>query len=296
MKTSSPPLAPETAAPPSGKNPWALQSLPPFPAVALQLMSLLDDTEAPMNRIVSLLRVDPALSAEILRVSNSALYGLSRRIDNLSQAVVVLGTEVVKRSAITAAFARFSRSFMNAKGLRACWDHSVACALIAEQLAQAMNQPKDRAYTAGLLHDIGRLALFASHPVGYNNMFTVARESDFDELECERNLFNVDHCAAGAWFARSWNLPEEFVEAISQHHNSEPIDASLVSIVTAADRVANRIGFSIHSTAPEESVSELIGRLPLADPQAMAEKLENFADTIRASLAAITPDTKRVNA
>jgi putative nucleotidyltransferase with HDIG domain len=263
--------------------------------VALQLMGLLDDAEAPIDRILSLLRVDPALSAEILRVSNSALYGLSRRIDNLSHAVVVLGTDVVKRLAITAALARFSRGFMHVPGLRACWDHSVACALIAEELAQAMNQPTDRAYTAGLLHDIGRLALFASYPVEYGNMFAVARESDFDELACERELFQVDHCAAGAWLARSWSLPEDFVEAISGHHTSEPGDASLVSIVTAADRVANCIGFHVQYAPPRESVSEFLGRLPLADPQAMTEKLENYADTIRASLAAITPDKKRAN-
>jgi putative nucleotidyltransferase with HDIG domain len=294
MKTSAPPSAPETAAAPSEeKRPWALHALPPFPAVALQLMSLLDDTDAPIKKIVSLLRIDPALSAEILRVSNSALYGLSRRIDNISHAVVVLGTEVVKRLALTVALGRFSRSFMRVHGLRVCWDHSVACALIAEELAQAMNQPKDRAYTAGLLHDIGRLALLACYPVEYNNLFVVARENDFDELECEWELFDVDHCAAGAWLARHWNLPEDFVEAISQHHGCEPIDASLTSIVAAAHNVANRIGFHVLDVPQEKSVGELIGRLPLPDHQATAEKLENFSDTIRASLATITPANKR---
>lgn len=291
MKTSAPP--PETAAlPTEEKRPWALHALPPFPAVALQLMTLLDDADAPIKKIVSLLRIDPALSAEILRVSNSALYGLSRRIDNVSHAVVVLGTEVVKRLALTVALGRFSRSFMRVHGLRVCWDHSVACALIAEELAQAMNQPKDRAYTAGLLHDIGRLALLACYPVEYNNLFVVARENDFDELECEWELFDVDHCAAGAWLARHWNLPEDFVEAISQHHRSEPIDASLVSIVTAAHDVANRIGFHVLDVPPDKSVAELIARLPLPDKQAMAEKLENYADTIRTSLATFTPSAK----
>ncbi len=293
MKTSAPPPAPETAAPHSEeKRPWALHALPPFPAVALQLMSLLDDTDAPIKKIVSLLRIDPALSAEILRVSNSALYGLSRRIDNVSHAVVVLGTEVVKRLALTVALGRFSRSFMRVHGLRVCWDHSVACALIAEELAQALNQPKDRAYTAGLLHDIGRLALLTCYPVEYNNLFVVAKENDFDELECEWELFDVDHCAAGAWLARHWNLPDDFVEAISQHHRSDPIDASLVSIVTAAHQVANRIGFHVLDAPPEKSVAELIARLPLSDHQAMAEKLENFSDTIRTSLATITPAAK----
>jgi putative nucleotidyltransferase with HDIG domain len=292
MKTSAHP--PDTSeAQSQEKRPWALHALPPFPAVALQLMSLLDDADAPIKKIVDLLRIDPALSAEILRVSNSVLYGLSRRIDNISHAVVVLGTEVVKRLALTVALGRFSRSFMRVHGMRVCWDHSVACALLAEELAVAMNQPKDRAYTAGLLHDIGRLALLTCYPVEYNNLFVVARENDFDELECEWELFDVDHCAAGAWLARQWNLPEDFVEAISQHHRSEPVDASLPSIVTAAHHVANRIGFQVLDVPSDKSVAEILARLPLADSQATAEKLEGFADTIRASLAAFTPGAQR---
>jgi putative nucleotidyltransferase with HDIG domain len=296
MNTSAPPPTPSseaTAAQSEEKRPWALHALPPFPAVALQLMSLLDDTDAPIKKIVTLLRIDPALSAEILRVANSALYGLSRRIDNISHAVVVLGTEVVKRLALTIALGRFSRSFMRVHGLRVCWDHSVACALLAEELAQAMNQPKDRAYTAGLLHDIGRLALLTCYPVEYNNLFVVARENDFDELECEWELFDVDHCAAGAWLARHWNLPDDFVEAISQHHRGEPADTSLLSIVTAAHDVANRIGFHVLDAPSPKSVAEIIARLPLPDPQAMAEKLEGFADSIRTSLATFTPGARR---
>jgi putative nucleotidyltransferase with HDIG domain len=294
MKTSAPPPAPETTVPQSEEErPWALHALPPFPAVALQLMSLLDDTDAPIKKIVSLLRIDPALSAEILRVANSALYGLSRRIDNISHAVVVLGTEVVKRLALTVALGRFSRSFMRVHGLRVCWDHSVACALLAEELAQAMNQPKDRAYTAGLLHDIGRLALLTCYPVEYNNLFVVARENDFDELECEWELFDVDHCAAGAWLARHWNLPDDFVEAISEHHRTEPVDASLLSIVTAAHHVANRIGFQVLDAPSDKSVAEILARLPLPNPHATAEKLEGFADSIRTSLATFAPGARR---
>ena len=256
-------------------------------------MSLLDDSDVPIKKVVSLLRIDPVLSAEILRVANSALYGLSRRIDNVSHAVVVLGTEVVKRLALTVALGRFSRSFMRIHGLRVCWDHSVACALLSEELAQAMNQPKDRAYTAGLLHDIGRLALLTCYPVEYNNLFAVARENEFDELQCEWELFDIDHCAAGAWLARHWNLPEEFVEAISVHHHAEPVDASLVSTVTAAHHVANCIGFHILDVPPSKSVEEIIARLPLADSKATAEKLEGLADSIRGTIATITPATKR---
>src|SRR5690554_6208677 len=88
---------------PNNDRPWAIKSLPPFPAVALQLLGLLDDVNVPMKQVVSLLRIDPALSAEILRVANSALYGLRSRVDSISRAVVILGTDAVKRLALTMA-------------------------------------------------------------------------------------------------------------------------------------------------------------------------------------------------
>jgi putative nucleotidyltransferase with HDIG domain len=270
-------------------QPWALKSLPPFPAVALQLLSLLDDDEVPMKKVVDLLKIDPALSAEILRVSNSALYGLSRRIDNVTHAIVVLGTEVVKRLALTVALGRFSQSFIHNQGLRVCWDHSVATALVAEQLAMAMDQPRDRAYTGGLLHDVGRLALLACYPVEYGNLFQVAHENDFNELECESQLFDIDHCGAGEWLAHSWNLPTDFVEAIAHHHTAEPNDASLLSIVTAANAIADVIGFSAVPLPPKSSVADIVAKLPIDDRDGVIARLEEFPEAIRTALSAVTP-------
>ena len=270
-------------------KPWALKSLPPFPAVALQLLNLLDDDDVPMKKIVDLLRVDPALSAEVLRVSNSALYGLSRRIDNVSHAIVVLGTEVVKRLALTVALGRFSHRFLHNKSLRICWDHSIGCALVAEELALAMDQPKDRAYTAGLLHDVGRLALLSCYPTEYGNLIAVARENEFDELECERELFDVDHCAAGEWLGRHWNLPPEFVDAIAHHHTAEAKDNSLLSIVTAANTVADAVGFNVLDIPAKATVAEILADLPLNDREKVVEKLEDFGDEIRKAIGAVTP-------
>ena len=270
-------------------KPWALKSLPPFPAVALQLLSLLDDDEAPMKKIVGLLRIDPALSAEILRVSNSALYGLSRRVDNISHAIAVLGTEVVKRLALTVALGRFSHSFLRNQELRICWDHSVACALIAEELAQALDVARDRAYTSGLLHDVGRLALLACYPNEYGNLLAVARENDFDELECERQLFDIDHCAAGEWLGREWNLPQDFVDAIGQHHTAEAADRSMLSIIAAASAVADTIGFNVLQMPPKLTVAEVIANLPIPDHATLADKLEKYPETIRNAIGAVTP-------
>jgi len=272
-----------------GDRPWAIKSLPPFPAVALQLMNLLDDDEAPMKQIVTLLRVDPALSAEILRVSNSALYGLSRRIDNVSHAVVVLGTESVKRLALTVALGRFSNRFLNDKALRVCWDHSVACALVCERLAKHMEQPQDRAYTAGLLLDVGRLALLACYPNEYGNLVEVARENDFDQLECERQMFDIDHCAAGEWLGRHWNLPNDLVESIATHHTREPDDESTPSIAAAADSIADALGFSALRMPAKRSIEETLEKLPLLDRESALSAISEMGAEIQTAIDAISP-------
>lgn len=271
------------------ERPWAIKSLPPFPAVALQLMNLLDDDEVPMKQIVTLLRVDPALSAEILRVSNSALYGLSRRIDNVSHAVVVLGTESVKRLALTVALGRFSSRFLKDKALRVCWDHSLACALVGERIAAQLGQPHDRGYTAGLLLDVGRLALLACYPAEYGNLIEVARENDFDQLECERHLFDIDHCAAGEWLGRHWSLPDDLVECISTHHTREPNDDSAASIAAASDRIADALGFSALRMPARYTVEQTLSLLPLPDQAAALELIGGMENDIQTAIDAISP-------
>lgn len=288
MTVQAPASSPETSARGSEK-PWAIQHLPPFPAVALQLLTLLDDDDVPMKRVVDLLRVDPALSAEILRVSNSALYGLSRRIDNVSHAVVVLGTEVVKRLALTVALGRFSRRSLSHQGLRICWDHSMAVALLSERLAEAMHLPRDRGYTAGLLHDVGRLALLACYPVEYGNMLDVARENDFDQLECERQLFDIDHSAAGEWLARHWNLPDDLVDSIARHHDPAQRNGDIPSAVRGADRLANAMGFAVVRRDHTEDPLAILNDLPLHDVDRFVEQLQGFEETIHTTINAISP-------
>jgi putative nucleotidyltransferase with HDIG domain len=271
---------------PSAERPWAIKRLPPFPAVALQLLRLLDDEDVTMRQIVNLLRVDPALSAEILRVSNSALYGLSRRIDNVSHAVVVLGTEVVKRLALTVAIGKFTRTTARGATIKRCWDHSVAVALLSEKLALGLRQPRDRGYTAGLLHDIGALALLTCYPVEYGNMLEVARDHELDQLECERSMFDIDHAAAGEWLARQWNLPDDLVRAVGLHHSEAAIGNDIPSIVRYADRFADALGFGMIDRPFDLTPAEITAELPIEVRASFLEGLDETAGEIEAAIQA----------
>ena len=282
-------IAPSVSPPPadSAAQPWAIKNLPPFPAVALQLMGLLD-SDVPVKDVVKLLRMDPALSAEILRVSNSPLYGLSRHVDSVSHAVVVLGGDAVKRLALTVALGRFTQNFMKHKGLRRCWDHSVACALIAENLAEFAGQAQDRAYTVGLLYDVGRLALLACYPDEYENLLAVASENDFDFRTTEKKLFEIDHCSAGHWLCKSWNLPPDMTEAIAGHHESDLVPGSLTSLIAVSDNLAAALGYGTAELKDEPELSKLIAPLGADDADAVFKRVEGLLGRITEALAVIS--------
>jgi putative nucleotidyltransferase with HDIG domain len=283
------PIAPSSSQPPTNgaAQPWAIKNLPPFPAVALQLMGLLD-SDVPVKDVVKLLRMDPALSAEILRVSNSPLYGLSRHVDSVSHAVVVLGGDAVKRLALTVALGRFTQNFMKHKGLRRCWDHSVACALIAEDLAEFGGQAKDRAYTAGLLHDVGRLALLACYPNEYENLLTVASENDFDFRTTEKKLFEIDHCSAGQWLCKSWNLPADMTEAIASHHETDLAQGSLASLIAVSDSLAAALGYGTVELKKELELADVIAPLGADDSDAVLQKVDALSGRIAEAIAVIS--------
>lgn len=284
----SQPIAPSSnpKPPESSGQPWAIKNLPPFPAVALQLMGLLD-SDMPVKQVVKLLRMDTALSAEILRVSNSALYGLSRNVDSVSHAVVVLGGDAVKRLALTVSLGRFTQNFMKHQGMRRCWNHSVACAFIAEDLAELTDQGKDRAYTTGLLHDVGRLALLACFPDEYENLLSVVQENDFDLGATERRMFEIDHCSAGEWLCKSWNLPEDISEVIARHHDENLKPGSLLSLIAASDRLAAALGYGTVETSEAPELASILSEAGIQDVEAGMARINSLSGRISEAISVI---------
>lgn len=195
-----------------------LERLPQFPGVATKLMRVLSNDEASVQQITNLIRVDSALSAELLRVVNSPLYGFPSRIGSIQQALLMLGFEAVKCHVLAASMKMYFRSALRLDLLRGIWRHSVACALVSEEISVACSSsrnPDDRIYTAGLLHDIGRLGLFVAHPQEYADLLA---QTGTSLREREVQAFGFDHCEAGGWLASKWGLPPEIQEVAAGHH------------------------------------------------------------------------------
>ena len=168
-----------------------LCKLPVFKPVALKMLKLLANEEAEVHSIAGLLRSDPALSAQILAVANSAFYGNSHQIDNLARAILVMGFQRTKALTLTVALKSFLRHPVKPSIMESCWQHSLATALLAEELAPLCGIGKDEAYTGGLIHDIGRLGLLMACGEQYTPLLETPHNTLSECLESERSLLQM---------------------------------------------------------------------------------------------------------
>jgi len=250
------------------ERPWALSTPPPFPAIAMKVLELLGHEEdVDVREVVRWLQADPVFAGEMLRVANSALYGLRSEIRSVHQATINLGLDFVKAVAITVGLRAYVKSAVKMPILRRCWTHSMACGILAQELATACFMKGDEAYTAGLLHDIGRMGLLAAYPVEYANLLSVAVDNSFDVLHCKKELFEVDHCQAGAWLSDQWKLPSQLGN-IAKHHHEDIVAFSaqqkpdLLAIVALACKLADTLDFGVVTSRNVWSPQKVVNYLP----------------------------------
>ncbi len=250
-------------APPANATPWALEHLPPFSPVAMRLVQLLYRENTNVRDVGEFISAEPVFSARVLQMANSPMFSLQRQVRTISHAVVVVGLERVKGIALTRALGDFAAPALKDQALRACWENSLAGAVLAEALAKPCGMDPGFAYTAGLLRDIGRLALLVQYPQAYANLLAVSQESCCDLVATERELFDIDHCQAGEWIASRMPLPPELCEAVAKHHDAalEP-PFRAVHLIRVADRMADSLGFSVLPAPTRPGFGAVVDELP----------------------------------
>ena len=159
--------AEQQAAGMAGDFQWANFRLPPFPETALRAMKLVNDNDASTQHFSELIAADPALSCEVLIIANSALLAQRHRVTSILQAILLLGTRTLKGVCLTVAVRAYLGTSMDSPMLRAIWRHSLACALIAEQLAGTSGMDQGVAYTGGVIHELGQFAMAVLRPKAY---------------------------------------------------------------------------------------------------------------------------------
>jgi HD-like signal output (HDOD) protein len=237
--------------------------VPPFPVIAQRVLGLVNQSDASSHDIYDVVKLDPSFSAALLRLANSALFGVRREVKSLQQAISLVGLDRVKTIATIVAMDRMVRSSISVAALRKIWIHSLVTAAIAEEAAHLNKIPRDTGYTVGLLHNLGALGLMSSYPKEYARMLEVSTEFGFDLLATERDLFEIDHCLAGCYLAQDWNFPDELAAAIAGHHDDPvPGEATLDNLIRVSWRLADTLGFAAFSPAKDWRYEELIGLLP----------------------------------
>ncbi len=267
--------------------PWALSLVPPFPAIAHRVMALASQEHVGSREVGSLVGLDPSFSAEVLSFANSALFGARCRVTSLPQAVAMLGMNRIRTMATFVAVNNIVRSSAHAAALRRIWVHSVVTAIIAEESARILRLGSDFAYTAGLLHNLGVLGLMSVYFDEYSRMLDVYRDYGFDLLQTERDLFEIDHCEAGAYLAQDWNFPDSLAAAIAAHHD-EPVagERTIENIIKVSWRLTDTLGYGAISSAREWPFEDLIDCLPNAERSWLSESADSAKEQINARLAA----------
>ena len=246
----------------------ALAAIPPFPPIAIRLLRLASDEDVHLHRIVELIRADPGFSSEVLQLANSPLHALIRQVDSLQQALVVIGLDGLKRLVVTVASRAYAKNFLRKPELHRCWRHMLACGLLSEEIARACAIDPDQAYTAGLMHDAGRLGLLAAFPDEYAGLLRDAdREGAVEDtaflLDRERETFGLDHCDAGQELAEKWGLPETFALIAGRHHDRHyGAEFALLDVVAMGCRLADSLGFDVIHTNCPWSIDQARGQLP----------------------------------
>ena len=217
------------------------KSLPTLPGVIAKLGSLAENNKVSVHEMARVVSSDQVLSAKVLRLVNSAFYGFSGRVSTVSNALILLGVNVVKSLAISSSI--FEIMEKNVVGL---WEHSMGVAVAANVMSKHLNLPEaEETSTAALLHDIGKVIIKIKLAEDYNNLTAHINDKGFMMIEAEQELLGTNHAEIGEWLAQTWLLPDKLIEPIACHHHVEKsiVHQTKTAVVHVADVLIKASGF-----------------------------------------------------
>lgn len=196
------------------------QQLPSLPQVFLELQQAINAPATDADDLAEIISQDPGLTAFLLRMVNSAFYSLPMQIDTISRAVTVVGVRQLSTMAMgTSVMTLFRDIPKNVADMEQFWRHSITCGLVARALCRITGKgDPERAFVAGLLHDLGQLVLFKALPERAGMLISEARRREELLFEAEVELLGFDHATLGGMLLRKWNLPYVLVSAVLEHH------------------------------------------------------------------------------
>jgi HD-like signal output (HDOD) protein len=257
-----------------------------LPEVTTRIVEVVEDPKSTAQHMHDIVKNDPALAAKILKVVNSAFYGLPSQIASLDRAIVMLGLSAVKNIALAASLSQLFRpgAISERFAARDLWTHCIAVGVCTRLLAQASFGLAEEAFVAGLVHDVGLLIEYQLFPKKLREVVERCETRPQDFCAVERELIGADHQAFGAALGARWKFPPALRSAISHHHNPVRLKPELRKLVTAvqvADTICcqNELGFYL-TAQHQEVTDDLLEFVGVREPQ-VAELLEVLPERIQ---------------
>ena len=254
--------------------------LPVQPGAAMRLLWMLEDPRTSAADLGRLIESDPALSTQVIRLANTAFYGLSGKVSSAWRAVTVLGLATVRAIATTAAFDLFSEKGRSVPD--DFWPHSVTTAAAAAAIARRVGiQPND-AFSAGLLHDLGSALVFRRAPRRYDAVLELLdNDLTLTRLDAERQEFGMTHADVGAAALSVMRFPVDMVEAIGAHHTPPAeVTAHMGRVLIAADSIAIDLDhIKSEQNVPVDEALEALD-IPAAASESLLDEVRNDQDNL----------------
>lgn len=261
----------------------SIKDLEPLPKVIHEARELLSNPNTTFKKIGKVLETDQAITAKVLKIANSAYYGLSGRVSSIHQALIVLGHETLKQVIYTAGASKLLAKTLKGYGLQSSvlWNHSLAVAFGAKIIA-AKRKPtlENDAFTAGLLHDVGKLIL-DEHIYKSKSIFDKLIKNNNSYREAEEKLFGFDHSEIAALICEEWRLPENQTLAIKFHHDpSRSRKEELAYILHLADHLAHKCGFGTEITEGTKAIKDNVLEVLNIDEEDLVPIMEKITECV----------------
>lgn len=239
-----------------------LGSIPSVPPLYLELTECLKSPDASIEKAGAIIQKDMGMTAKVLQLVNSALFGAAGRITSAADAVVYLGLDTIRALVLTLhAFSEFQPGAAASFSIDELWQHSLATGALAERVIRTIPSSTAAQYDqmgmVGLLHDVGRLVLAANLPESYEQAHRLAEERRMVYWEAEREVFGSTHAEVGAYLFGIWGLPEAIVEAAAYHHMPARCPHPATAILTAL-HVADALEYP-HGGGPDLEYLDSVG-------------------------------------
>ncbi|MCA9561498.1 MAG: HDOD domain-containing protein [Myxococcales bacterium] len=266
----------------------ALKSLPTFPESVIRINQILaaEDTDESFERIAAVIEIDPVLTARVLRLVNSAFYGVSGAVATVYDALVMLGLDVVKGIILSTNAMDLLSSGLG--GLRGLWEHCFGAAVAAGALARVLGlSGAAELSAAALMHDIGKVVLATQLPGDYAEVVEYARQKRCPVIEAETALLGVGHDEIGKWLVTRWKLPAALAEPIALHHTPEKATrhAEATAVVHVADAMVRAYGFGFPGDPVMPDPSPHAWRLLRLNRSKIEEAVERMHRRLQGALA-----------